>query len=55
VIGLRVADPDAHAAHARSAGATLVREPQTAPYGARFYAARDPEGFLFWVTNYQPR
>ena len=22
--------------------------------GARFYAARDPEGFLWWVSNYTP-
>ena len=54
VVGLRVDDPDAHCARATSAGATLVREPQTAPYGARFYAARDPQGFLWWVTNYVP-
>jgi uncharacterized glyoxalase superfamily protein PhnB len=54
VTSLRVADPDAHFARARSAGAQVVREPQTAPYGARFYAVRDPEGFLWWVTDYAP-
>ncbi len=43
---LQVSDPDAHYARAKSAGAVIVREPQTAPYGARFYAARDQEGFL---------
>jgi uncharacterized glyoxalase superfamily protein PhnB len=55
VTGLRVDDPDAHFAVARAAGATILREPQTAPYGARFYAASDPEGFLWWVTNYTPK
>ena len=55
VTGLRVDDPDAHCAAAKAAGATLLREPQTTPYGARFYAARDPEGFLWWVTNYRPK
>jgi uncharacterized glyoxalase superfamily protein PhnB len=51
---LRVDDPDRHFAAARAAGAVIVREPQTAPYGARFYSVRDPEGFLWWVTNYKP-
>ena len=55
VTGLRVDDPDAHFAVAQAAGATILREPQTTPYGARFYAARDPEGFLWWVTNYTPK
>jgi uncharacterized glyoxalase superfamily protein PhnB len=55
VTGLRVDDPDAHFTVAQTAGATILREPQTTPYGARFYAARDPEGFLWWVTNYTPK
>ena len=54
VATLRVADPDTHFARALGAGAVTVREPQTAPYGARFYAVRDPENFLWWVTNYVP-
>ena len=54
VVSLRVDDPDAHFAIAKAAGAVAVREPQTAPYGARFYAVRDPEGFLWWVSNYSP-
>lgn len=54
VTGLRVEDPDGHFTVAQAAGATIVREPQTTPYGARFYAARDPEGFLWWVTDYTP-
>jgi uncharacterized glyoxalase superfamily protein PhnB len=51
---LRVADPDAHFARARSAGTTIVMQPQLSPFGARFYAARDPEGFLWWVSDYEP-
>ena len=51
---LQVADPDAHCARARAAGARIVRDPQTAPYGARFYAVRDPEDFLWWVSDYKP-
>ena len=54
VTSLRVRDPDAHFTRARAAGAQVVREPATTPYGARFYAARDPEGFLWWVTDYLP-
>jgi uncharacterized glyoxalase superfamily protein PhnB len=51
---LRVDDPDAHHQHAKAAGATIVMEPQTAPFGARFYAARDPEEGLWWISNYHP-
>jgi uncharacterized glyoxalase superfamily protein PhnB len=51
---LQVSEPDAHHARARAAGAAIVRQPQTAPCGARFYAARDPEGFLWWMSNYEP-
>ena len=52
---LRVDDPDAHHARARAAGATIVMDPQVAPFGARFYAARDPEGFLWWISTYRPQ
>jgi uncharacterized glyoxalase superfamily protein PhnB len=55
VVHLRVEDPDAHCARARQAGAEIVREPQTASYGARLYSLRDPEGFAWWVSNYVPR
>jgi uncharacterized glyoxalase superfamily protein PhnB len=48
---LRVDDPDAHCSRARASGATIVMEPQVAPYGARFYATRDPEGFLWWIST----
>jgi uncharacterized glyoxalase superfamily protein PhnB len=53
-INVRVDDPDTHAARARAAGATIVHEPATTPYGARCFAARDPEGFFWWVSDYAP-
>jgi uncharacterized glyoxalase superfamily protein PhnB len=45
-------DIDAHCAHARAAGATIVMEPATQFYGDRTYRARDPEGHIwtFGVT-----
>jgi uncharacterized glyoxalase superfamily protein PhnB len=54
VVHLQVDDPDARFARATAAGAVVVHEPQTAPYGARFNAVRDPEGFVWWMSNYQP-
>jgi uncharacterized glyoxalase superfamily protein PhnB len=55
VVHLHVPDPDARFAHARAAGAAVVHEPQTAPYGARFFAVRDPEGFVWWGSDYVPK
>jgi uncharacterized glyoxalase superfamily protein PhnB len=45
-------DIDAHCAHARAAGATILTEPQTQFYGDRTYRAKDPEGHIwtFGVT-----
>jgi uncharacterized glyoxalase superfamily protein PhnB len=45
-------DIDAHCAHARAAGATIVMEPATQFYGDRTYRAKDPEGHIwtFGVT-----
>ncbi|HEY1752172.1 MAG TPA: VOC family protein [Caulobacteraceae bacterium] len=37
-------DLDAHCARARAAGAAILREPATQPYGDRTYVAADPEG-----------
>jgi uncharacterized glyoxalase superfamily protein PhnB len=41
---VRVEDVDAHCARARAAGATIVGEPQTHPYGERQYGAIDLAG-----------
>ncbi len=55
VVHLQVSDPDAHFNRARAAGAVVVHEPQTAPYGARYFAVRDPEGFVWWGSDYVPK
>jgi uncharacterized glyoxalase superfamily protein PhnB len=53
-VNVVVADPDAHHARAKAAGAVIVIGPQNSPFGARFYGARDPEGFLWWISTYRP-
>jgi uncharacterized glyoxalase superfamily protein PhnB len=47
-------DVDAHAAHARTHGADVLREPADTPYASREYAARDPEGHLWSFGTYVP-
>ena len=49
-----VADADAHFAHAKAAGATIVREPVTQDYGGRDYTAKDPEGNVWTFGTYDP-
>jgi len=49
-----VGDPDAHAEHARAAGAEIVRELHDTDYGSREYSARDPEGNTWHFGTYQP-
>ena len=44
MIHVYVDDVDAHFAHAKAAGATIVTEPEDQFYGDRRYSARDPEG-----------
>jgi uncharacterized glyoxalase superfamily protein PhnB len=51
-----VDDADRHCAHARSRGARIVEEPSTHDYGEehwadRSYAALDPEGHVWWVSQ----
>ncbi len=51
-----VDDADAHCAHARAAGATIVLEPVTSDYGEEYWAdrsylARDPEGHHWWFMQ----
>jgi uncharacterized glyoxalase superfamily protein PhnB len=59
-----VDDVDAHFAHAKAAGATILSEPTTNDYGDdywadRSYGAKDPEGHLWWfmqrVREQRPR
>jgi uncharacterized glyoxalase superfamily protein PhnB len=54
-VNVVIDDPDEHHARAKAAGATIVMGPKDTPFGARFYAARDPEGFLWWVSTYKPQ
>jgi uncharacterized glyoxalase superfamily protein PhnB len=49
-----VADPDAHCARARKAGAEIVRELNDTDYASREYSARDPEGNMWHFGTYQP-
>jgi uncharacterized glyoxalase superfamily protein PhnB len=49
-----VADPDAHYARAKSAGAEIVRELADTDYGSREYTCRDPEGHLWSFGTYRP-
>ena len=41
---VRVEDVDAHCARARAAGATILSEPTSYPYGERQYTAEDRDG-----------
>jgi len=43
------ADIDTHCAQAQAAGAEIVRELVTMPYGDRTYACRDPEGHIWSI------
>ena len=51
-----VDDVDAHAAHARTAGATIADEPSTSDYGEEYWSDRsyrliDPEGHHWWFMQ----
>lgn len=43
LVCVHVDNPDEHHKRAMAGGATIVMEPQTTPYGARHFAARDPK------------
>jgi len=49
-----VADPDAHCARAKAAGAEITREPVTQDYGGRDYTCKDPEGHVWSFGTYDP-
>ncbi|HTW74534.1 MAG TPA: VOC family protein [Steroidobacteraceae bacterium] len=51
-----VDDADAHCRHASALGAEIVSPPTTTDYGAQYwsdrgYAARDPEGHIWWIAQ----
>jgi uncharacterized glyoxalase superfamily protein PhnB len=59
-IQIYVDDADAHCAHARSRGATVVEEPSTHDYGEDYWADRsygvaDLDGHIWWVTQRLPK
>lgn len=49
-----IADPDAHHAQAKEAGAEIVRELCDQDYGSREYSARDLEGNIWSFGTYRP-
>jgi uncharacterized glyoxalase superfamily protein PhnB len=51
---VHVDDPDALYGRATAAGATIVLPLATTHYGARHFWARDPEGFLWGFSTYEP-
>ena len=50
-IVVHVADVDAHYEHAKSRGATILREPTDQDYGQREYGVRDPEGHSWYIAT----
>jgi uncharacterized glyoxalase superfamily protein PhnB len=55
-LAIFVDDVDAHYAHAKAAGAKIVRELSTSDYGPEYwsdrtYGAADPEGHLWWFMQ----
>ena len=53
-ISVYVADPDAHCARAKSAGAEITYDIRDEAYGARGYMAKDVEGNHWYFGNYRP-
>ncbi len=53
-LSVYVADPDAHYARAKAAGATILQEPEDTPFGARGYMTRDLEGHQWFFASYRP-
>lgn len=51
---LIVADPDAHYARAKAAGAEILMEIADQDYGGRLYVCRDPEGQVWSFGSYDP-
>ena len=49
-----VADADAHYAHVKAAGATIIDELEAKDYGGKGYSCRDLEGHLWWFGSYDP-
>ncbi|MBI5365170.1 MAG: VOC family protein [Planctomycetes bacterium] len=50
----RVADPDAHFARAKAAGAVITQPLKDEDYGSRGYMCEDPEGQQWYFGTYSP-
>jgi uncharacterized glyoxalase superfamily protein PhnB len=44
-------DIDVLAARVRSTGTALAEEPKDQPWGGRYFAVRDPDGFLITISS----
>lgn len=53
-LSVRVADPDAHYARAKAAGANIVRALEDEEHGSRGYLVEDPEGHQWYFGTYRP-
>ena len=53
-VSLIVKDADAIYARAKDAGATIVEDIESKPYGGRGFACLDPEGHIWHVGTYDP-
>jgi uncharacterized glyoxalase superfamily protein PhnB len=51
LVHVYVDDVDAHYERARAAGAEIVEEPTDQEHGERRYAAKDPEGHLWFFAT----
>jgi uncharacterized glyoxalase superfamily protein PhnB len=51
---LIVADPDAHYAQAKAAGAEILLDIEDKEYGGRGYTCRDPEFYVWSFGSYDP-
>jgi uncharacterized glyoxalase superfamily protein PhnB len=49
-----VDDPDAHHDRAKAAGAEIISPLTDQDYGSRDYAARDPDGNVWYFGTYRP-
>jgi uncharacterized glyoxalase superfamily protein PhnB len=51
---VRIADPDAHYARAKAAGAKIIQDLKDEEYGSRGYMAKDLEGNHWYFGTYLP-
>lgn len=47
-------DPDTHFQTAQAAGGEIIQEIKDEDYGCRGYMVKDPEGHVWYFSNYRP-